>query len=401
VKVREDRLEDTIQKHERIPLMGKTVSCKMQASTAKAVDAALSVAGFETELGGEHSWAAAYSRCITHRDLRKNKYFLREISSGGGESIHQVDILKESVNEDKTDADIKRMIKQEKAGYVRFDQVNGTVKCKKIPELAKQLQELVNIAKVTYTANDATQLIQKLFTENNSLFPPIREQGGVYLVYKEDFDFLKRVKVLVKEIGGRPRILPIPEGFKESVEAIRDITEDAVSSMIEAHKKKIAEFSEDTRVKNMENYAEEVKSSRMKIRAKAHYLGDQAKSLMKGLDEADDELRKKITEGAKKRADAREAANGQPLNPRKTILNERSVASVLHWMGLRKGAETWEFADAARVIRKLGAEDIKDSTVRTGLTDALNPKYSKPAKLEKEEIEKLNKMRAKGKKSDD
>jgi len=66
-----------------------------------------------------------------------------------------------------------------------------------------------------------------------------------------------------------------------------------------------------------------------------------------------------------------------------------SATSVMHWAG----QNGWTFEQIRKMLAHYGADDIKDSSVRTCLCDAKNPKYAKPAPLTQEQADELNSLR--------
>jgi hypothetical protein len=70
------------------------------------------------------------------------------------------------------------------------------------------------------------------------------------------------------------------------------------------------------------------------------------------------------------------------------VFGKYSVTSVLHWCGVQDPPFTDE--QCRQVLDHFKIADIKPSTIRTGLTDAKNPKYSKPADLMDRESEEIH-----------
>jgi hypothetical protein len=70
------------------------------------------------------------------------------------------------------------------------------------------------------------------------------------------------------------------------------------------------------------------------------------------------------------------------------VFGRYPLSRVGNWMGLKGG---WDLARAKRALEKVGVDlaSVKDSTLKTALTDGRNPKYSKPADLMDSEIKQL------------
>lgn len=74
---------------------------------------------------------------------------------------------------------------------------------------------------------------------------------------------------------------------------------------------------------------------------------------------------------------------------RATVFGEFSVSAIANWMGQHK----WDYEQATKVLAKLGVKEVKESTVKTGLSDGRSEKYRKKVPLSKEQVAKLNELR--------
>lgn len=164
-----------------------------------------------------------------------------------------------------------------------------------MPGLVTHAQELLNEAISVRTGGDITRVVQKLFERKADLFP-IRPQGGAYFVPQTHADFLAAIQRFLGIVGGQMWRFPVPAGTPHGDASVKDAVEKGLGELIEEHRKAVAEFSTDTRESTLERAAEKIRNTKFKIQAYAEYLGAAKEGLMEQLAEAQEELRKKITE---------------------------------------------------------------------------------------------------------
>lgn len=268
-----------------------------------------------------------------------------------------------------------------KKTFLRLNRVSGNISCTEanLKDLAeKKLEEAME----ERTTSDITRIVQRLFDQNGDLFP-IRDQGGAYLVPDEHRGFVNQIEMFLEALGGRVRRFPIQAGTPQGDKAIGDTIADALVTLIEDHKKAVADFTIHTQRGTIEGAAERINSTRVKVEAYAHYLADRSRDLLREVDVANTQLREQVARLAGERAAA------PPTDPESRVIYGHAMTAIVRWMGNEK----WSYAEARHVLVEQMEVKIGDGTIKTQLRRGL--KGEPGAELVAAQVKKLNTMRKK------
>lgn len=335
--------------------------------THSAIVSALQSAGLNHELAREflprHAWARAARKMEDGRLIDK-------VNETADVLVFQ--FTKQFVNSKKEEVQFK------KETLVRLNKTTGEITCddKAIQEVA---QNELNRATQERTTNDVTKIVQRLFDDNASLFP-IRDQGGAYFVPQEHIDFIAKVQTFLGQLGGSMRRFEVADG-KNSKSAIASSIAESFESLIQEHNEAVEGFTLSTRADTLENAANRIRDTRVKLEAYAHYLSGQSKELLKQVDSAKKKLHDRIQGLEKERAEL-------PADSDQNRLFGYHPTAVIRWMG----AAGWKFSDAKAALEHLEFSPA-DATIRTQLAAGKRGERGAPAKLSKEQGKTLEQAR--------
>jgi hypothetical protein len=163
----------------------------------------------------------------------------------------------------------------------------GEVVCDK-PALAAQARTLLEAAREERTANDATCIIQRLFSRQarasltGDLWP-IREQGAVYFVMASQVPFVEQVARFVEALGGTMSRFPIPAGHATGMKTVAEVVSRGLGGLVAEMNAHVEAFGEKTMAGTMDRAAANIARTQEKILAYADYLGSQQEALQEQL----------------------------------------------------------------------------------------------------------------------
>lgn len=286
----------------------------------------------------------------------------------------------------------KRMDNEEwkysKETLLNLNKTTGKIECE-VKDLEKMAQDELDRCIKDRTTSDITKIVQNLFDTQADLFP-IREQGGAYFVFEKDLDFVGKISMFLRELGGNIRRFPVPKGDQEGSNAVRETVEDGIAKMIEDHEEAVNSFSLNTRRDTMENAALRIKLTRLKLEAYSDVLAEHSENLKKKVEEINDKLLKEINRVT---TTQQAIAKGEMEAPKRAELYGHSITAVLRWMGKEK----WSFEDAKAAMLRKGIQ-LADATFRAQLLAGRKGERGEPANLTKEQEADLRGEAGKSKK---
>lgn len=151
--------------------------------------------------------------------------------------------------------------------------------------------------------------------------------------------------------------------------------------MVKEHEGVIDQFTICTRSDTMQNLGQQIKETRIKIEAYAHYLQNQSGKLIQAVEDAKKRLQSKIESLDEEKENAPAAKNE---------IFGKAVTAVLKYLG----KNNWDFEDAEKVVKHFNCR-VAPSTIRGQLWigSSGNMKWGKPAELSEKEVKQLEKVR--------
>lgn len=179
--------------------------------------------------------------------------------------------------------------KYDTEAIVHVNRDTGKVWCKDAA-LAEHIQGIVDAALGNRTANDITNLVQKIFRKTGDLFP-VRDQGGCYFVPFVHLGLVAQIEVFLKALGGHVNRFPIADarqggGNRSVVETVAA----GLAAVIQEHEAAVLSFGTTTHAATLDAAAEKIKATRVKIEAYASYLEDRKTDLLTAVDAANTQL---------------------------------------------------------------------------------------------------------------
>lgn len=256
------------------------------------VVAALQSQGFDEKYAREFTPSTAFTRAATKM---KDNNLINEVGRTDDEIIFQFTrTFLKSVSKREGEMVFKAECKIElnrKTGVILAG--NSDIQGLARKEFAKAMEERTN--------SDITSLIQRLFEDYSAQHPtgtliPARRAGGVYQVLSEHSPFVDRVEGFLKTLGGSMNRLPVPKGTSNGDSATARNIRDLFKSLMEKHSKAVEGFGVSTRPSTLEESAQEIKESRVKLEAFKSYLGELYSEAGTFLDTMNENLVLKINE---------------------------------------------------------------------------------------------------------
>lgn len=348
-----------------IPLLGEVVTWNARTdSTHKHADvvAALEAAGLDKDMARELLPRFAFSRAC--RKLAEERI---------------IDVVREGEDEIIFQFTGKRLAGENweyvKETNLTLNKITGSVSCPN-KSLEKMAQTQLDAAMEERTTSDITKIVQRLFEREADLFP-IREQGGVYFVPAQFAVFTGKIEhFLVDRLGGRLIRLPIVSGTESGNRAVQESVADALQRLIDEHEDAVAQFTINTRKDTIENAAEKINATRVKIEAYAEYLADKQADLLKSVEAANRKLLVQVEQLSEQRQNAPVGEGG---------LFGQSVTAVIRWMG----KEGWTFAEAKEALERVKVS-IAEATIRAQLLAGRQGKRGAPAELSEKQVAELH-----------
>jgi hypothetical protein len=231
--------------------------------------------GVARELAPRHAFTRACRRLSDQRIIRR---------VAEDEASVKFQFTHESRGTDRIEYALETML--------TLDKKTGTVTCD-LPGLATLAQEELDRCISARTGGDVTRVIQKLFERNADLFP-VRPQGGVYFVPGRHAAFVDKVQAMLGRLNGQILRFPVPAGTAEGDRSVKDAVAAGIASLIDDHRKAVAQFGADTRADTLRRAAEKIRATQFKIAAYAEYLLGEKAALDRALAAARDELRARV-----------------------------------------------------------------------------------------------------------
>lgn len=176
--------------------------------------------------------------------------------------------------------------------FMALNKITGTVTSDN-HDLAIVAQAELDSAMETRTTADITRIVQRLFEEHADLIP-VRDAGGVYFVPQEHAEFTERVSIFLEALKGRIDCIPVPEGTPAGDKAIQNAVAGTMDKLIDDHMLAVKMFEPNTRKDTIERAADKIKTTRVKIEAYAHYLGERQKDLLGKIKDANQLLKEQV-----------------------------------------------------------------------------------------------------------
>lgn len=170
----------------------------------------------------------------------------------------------------------------------------GVITAERDPAFAEEAQKLLNECSGVRTGADINRMIQKVFSENGSIYP-IREEGGAYFVPSQYEGMVDKFENLLLRIGGKMRRLMIPVSPKNKSNVI-DVVKEGTQQIIEEFKNTIEAYSDTAAPGHVENCLKRIRTQEAKCEAMKELLGVQLFDLEEGFDHCKKLLDKKIHE---------------------------------------------------------------------------------------------------------
>lgn len=144
---------------------------------------ALRDAGLDPDAAKEMKPRAAFSRAC--KDLKKDRS-IDKLKQAKGSSSCSFQFTKKLVEDAKINFDYECQ--------VHLDTDSGAITCPEQPALEAEATALFAHARQMRNAQDVTRLVQKLFTDNASLFPLVPNKGVAYFVPEVHREFTAKVE---------------------------------------------------------------------------------------------------------------------------------------------------------------------------------------------------------------
>jgi len=367
------RANEMIANLQGVPMLGEIVIPNSKTGTIvdyELVKKALSSAGLDPSVANEILPKRAFSRACRHMEQEK-----------------QIDVFSEDDSTITFQFTRKELAKSEwkftKEVFLTLDKSSGKITCEN-HDLEARAQEMLNKEISSRTTSDITKIIHRLFDqkgENEKELFPLRDQGGVYFVPLEVSSFLAQIDLFFTKIEGSLRRFPIPSGTPSGDRAIQESVADSISRMLGDHKKNIQDFSIHTRSDTIEHAALRIKETRLKIKAYAHYLKEEAERLDKECIATDQALLAQVKQiqVEKESSPAKKEGEGK-----RDLFFGHPVTSVIRWMG----ANGLSFEEAEKSLKHHGIS-VAAGTIRTQLLCGRKGTRGEPASLSKAQIKEV------------
>lgn len=179
--------------------------------------------------------------------------------------------------------------------HLKLDKATGGVDCP-IAGLQTMAKGLVDGELKVRKATDVSRLVQRTFETNKGDLIPIREQGGVYFVPESHAELADRIDELLRACGGSLRRFKVSADGASTSKSVAEAMNEHFLQMISEFKTSCDEIvvgeASPTIAKRR---TERVRELRVKLGAYKDILQDYAEQIEKGIDEADTDLKAKLT----------------------------------------------------------------------------------------------------------
>lgn len=246
---------------------------------------ALRDAGLDPDAAKEMKPRAAFSRAC--KDLKKDRS-IDKLKQAKGSSSCSFQFTKKLVQDSKIDFDYECQ--------VHLDTDSGAITCPEQPALEAEATALFAHARQMRNAQDVTRLVQKLFTDNASLFPLVPNKGVAYFVPEVHREFTAKVDDFLQKLGGKLCRMPVPTGTAEGNASVRDAVQAGLSTVVDELNAAVDGWDDTTRHSTMEKAIKRWEAVEFKVDAYAEYLGSEQERVQKKLAEAKERLKAKILE---------------------------------------------------------------------------------------------------------
>jgi hypothetical protein len=272
-------------------LLGEVISWTCSGVAINHLDliAALRDAGLDESVARELAPRHAFARAC--RKLARER-IIRQVSEDSKAIVFQ--FTSERKEDDRFTYELETLLTLEKD--------SGKVTCP-LPGLAALAQEELDRCIAARTGGDVTRIVQRLFERRADLFP-IRQKGGAYFVPQEHADFVDKAQRFLGKLNGQMLRFPVPSGTNHGDRSVKDAVASGLSSLIEDHRRAVAEFGADTRESTLERAAERIRLTRFKVQTYSAYLAEERDRLERDLAHAAAELRRKVEQLATAEAPA-------------------------------------------------------------------------------------------------
>lgn len=271
--------------------MGEIVAWELRNVSVRHADlvAALSDAGLESKEARKFIPQHAIRRAL-HK-LSESRVVAKLSENSGSISFQ---FTKESVDDGLrlgSTPDEKRL-RYDFEAVLTLDKTTGRVECKD-EGLAAIAQSRLDEAMDARTTADVTAIVQRLFKKNADLFP-VRNAGGCYFCPEAHRSFLEKIETFLARLNGKMSRFPVPRGTVHGNRSVQDAVAMGIDDAIDAHRKAIDGFTEDTRAKTLERRAEQINATRFKAEAYSDLLAEEKERLDRMLAGLSETLKAKI-----------------------------------------------------------------------------------------------------------
>lgn len=285
------------------------------------VKQALSDCNLDPKLARERLPQHAFTRAA--RSMEEER-LIEAVRDDGQEIVFQ--FTKRHVVSDTAEGG--EQLEYRKEAKVRLDKSTGKITCKNAEIQAKAQAELDRHLDER-TTGDITTIVQRLFREHADLIP-LRQAGGAYFVPILHQALIVQVHEFLQKLGGRINRFPVPEGTQYGDQAVQASVEDYLGKIIEDHAQAVKNLGVFTRGSSIEEAAEKINATRVKVEAYAQYLQDRKEALLEGLKKVSEDLVRQVDliAGQKQEMEEKAKENGHAGSGEKDKFGGRDGTQV-------------------------------------------------------------------------
>lgn len=215
---------------------------------------------------------------------------IEEVRDDGKEIVFQ--FSKRAIVADSSEGG--EQIEYRKEAKIRLDKDTGKITCRNAELQAKAQKELDRHLDER-TTSDITTIVMRLFDQSADLMP-LRRAGGVYFVPITHQSLILQVHEFLSKLGGQVNRLPVPEGTQYGDQTVQNCVDDYLGKLVEDHALAVKNLSMFTRQSSIEEAAEKINATRVKIEAYAQYLADKKQGLLDNLTKISQDLVQRVDE---------------------------------------------------------------------------------------------------------
>ncbi len=179
-------------------------------------------------------------------------------------------------------------------------------------EMEQLAQKLLDEHMQKWTTNDVSQMTKRLFNANADLMP-LPDTEGVYFIPVTQQVFVNQIADFMGRLGGRVNRLPVPEGTQTGDLTVQQCVEEYLDGLVKDHEQAVLNLSLSSRASTIQEQADKINETRVKVEAYASYLAERKDALLLAVEEAREKLAAKVAglAGDRKAAARLEALQGE------------------------------------------------------------------------------------------